>query len=89
MMKQLTGVKKAVGEYKRFNSNGYYSPEYGYIMLDKESGEIWTDYFYSIGHNSWKEYHSDSIVNLGFMMQEQGIEINIKNVKEFAGKLVY
>lgn len=84
---KIKGLKKAVGDYHRFNSGGYYSPEYGILMYDKESGEIWTDQFYSLGHNSWIEYHGDSIVYLGKMMGERGLEVNMKNVKEFIGGL--
>lgn len=52
-------------------------------MFDKEDGEIWTDEFYSLGHNEWKEYHSDTIVDIGKMMSDQEIKINMKNVKDF------
>ena len=84
----VTGVKKAVGDFKRFNRGGDYSPEYGFLMLDRETGEVWTDYFYNLGHNNWKEYEKSSIINLGAMMQEQKIEINMKNVKDFAKGLL-
>ena len=80
---KIKGQKQAVGDYKRANGEGANSPRYGYLMFDREDGEIWTDEFYSLGQNEWKEYHSDTIVNLGSMMAEQGIEINMKNVKEF------
>ena len=80
---KITGLKKAIGEFKRANAGGYYSPRYGLLMFDKTSGELWTDEFYSIGHNSWKEYHSEYIVNLGAMMAENGIEVNMQNVKSF------
>lgn len=52
-------------------------------MFDKEDGEIWTDEFYSLGHNEWKEYHSDTIIDIGKMMSDQEIKINMKNVKDF------
>ena len=80
---KIKGLKKAIGDYKRANEEGYHSPRYGYLMFDKEDGEIWTDGFYSLGHNEWKEYHSDTIVDLGQMMSEQELEINMKTVKEF------
>lgn len=47
---KIKGLKTAVGDYKRANKEGYYSPRYGYLMFDRESGEIWTDEFYSLGH---------------------------------------
>ena len=80
---KIKGLKKAIGDYKRANEEGYYSPRHGYLMFDKEDGEIWTDEFYSLGHNEWKEYHSDTIVDIGKMMSDQEIKINMKNVKDF------
>ena len=80
---KIKGLKKAIGDYKLANEEGYHSPRYGYLMFDKEDGEIWTDEFYSLGHNEWKEYHSDTIVDIGKMMSDQEIKINMKNVKDF------
>lgn len=82
-MENITGLKKAVGDYQRANAEGQNSPRYGYLMFDKEDGSLWTDEFYSLGHNEWKEYHSDTIINLGRMMEREGIEINMENVREF------
>lgn len=83
---KITGLKNAIGDYKRANEGGAYSNKYGYLMFDTSDGEIWTDEFYSVGQNEWKEYHSDSIINLGKMMNEHNIEINMKNTKEFIVK---
>jgi hypothetical protein len=80
---KIKGLKKAVGAYKRANEGGYYSPYYGRLMYDKSNGTLWTDEFYSLGHNSWVEYNSDSIVNLGAMMADEEIAVNMENVKEF------
>lgn len=80
---KIKGLKSAVGDYKSANKEGYYSSRYGRLMFDRGSGEIWTDEFYSLSHNDWKEYHSDTIVNLGQIMAERGLEINMRNVKEF------
>ena len=82
-MMKIKGLKKAVGDYQRANSEGFYSPRYGYIMYDSEDGQLWTDEFYSLGHNEWKEYHSDTIVNLGAMMAEREIPVNMANVRQF------
>lgn len=46
---KLKGLKKAVGDYQRANSEGDFSPWYGYLMFDKADGSIWTDTFYSLG----------------------------------------
>lgn len=80
---KIKGFKAAVGDYKRANKKGQYSPEYGCLMFDKENGKIWTDEFYDLGHNAYKVYDSDTIINLGKIMSEQGMEINMKTVKEF------
>lgn len=80
---KIKGLKKAVGEYKRFNAGGTYSPEYGVLMYDKSDRILWTDYFFSIGHNSWKVYHSDTVVNLGRMMAKQDIHVSMESVKNF------
>lgn len=84
--KNIKGLKKAVGDYQRVNAGGCYSPRYGYLMYDKEDGSLWTDEFYSLGRNSWKEYYSKTIVNIGSMMVKRGIDINMKNVKDFIEK---
>lgn len=84
---ELTGLKKAVGEYKKYNKGGAYSSEYAYLMLDKATGEVWTDYFCSLGHNDWKEYHDSNIINLGAKMAERGIDVTMENVKKFVSNM--
>lgn len=85
---KIKGIKKAVGEYKRANAGGYYSPRYGRLMLDRETGEVWTDEFYSLGHNEWKRYHSNAVVNLGNYIGNDDKDINMVTVREYAEKLV-
>lgn len=80
---KLKKLKKAVRDYRKFNQGGIFSPEYGILMFDKSDGELWTDYFYSIGHNEWKVYHSDDIVYLSNMMEERGIDVTAENVEQF------
>lgn len=87
-MKDIKGLKKAVGDFQRANAEGSYSPRYGYLMFDKEDGSLWVDEFYSLGHNEWKKYHSNTIINLGDMMEERGIEVNMKNVKDFIERVI-
>lgn len=82
-MKKIKGLKKAVGDYNRANNGGVYSQNYGYLMYDKDASILWVDEFYSIGHNSWKEYDSKDIVNLGLMMGERNIDVNMQNIKQF------
>ena len=80
---KIKGLKTAIGDYKRANKGGPYSLLYGNLMFDKESGKIWTDELCDLGHNSYVVYATDTIIDLGKMMSELHIEINMKNVKEF------
>lgn len=82
-MLKLQGLNTAIGNYHRANSGGPYSPRYGYLMLDKSTGLIWCDEFYSLGHNERISYHSPDIINLGLIMENQGYEIDRESVKEF------
>ena len=82
-MLKLQGLNKAIGDYHRANSGGPYSPKYGVLMLDKSTGEIWTDEFYDLGHNHFAVYKSDDIINLGLIMENDGYEITRDNIKEY------
>ena len=54
-------------------------------MLDRSTGELWIDEFYSLGHNEWKEYKDDAIINLiKYTESQEDNEINMINVKEWA-----
>ena len=86
---KIKGLKKAIGAYNRINAGGCYSPLYGYLMFDKSTGELWTDEFYSIGHQMWNKYHSADIINLGKEMTFRGIAITMQNVKDFILKEFY
>lgn len=88
---KITGLKKAVEDYRRLNAGGPYDPTYGILMFDTSDGRLWTDEFYSLGHNSYKEYESKTIVNLSRMMLDEMMfvgeyEINMKTVKNFIEK---
>jgi hypothetical protein len=39
----------------------------GYVQVnfDRETKEVWGDYHYSLGCNSWTEYHDLDIINIG------------------------
>ena len=88
MRKVISGIKKAVGSYQRLNAGGYCSPHYGVMMLDRGTGEVWTDEFYSIGHNSWKEYRDRNIMNLSSYMNMRNIPVNMANVRTVAESLL-
>lgn len=85
---KITGIKKAVGTFRRANEDGYFSPSYGKLMLDRSTGEVWTDTFYSLGRNEWKEYHDPAIINLGEIITcAYEKAVNMQTVKETAEKL--
>lgn len=83
---KIKGLKKAIGDFNRANADGMYSPHYGVLMFNKSTGEIWCDKFYDIGHNSWKEYHDENIINISYMMCEVAdgeVKFTTEAVKEF------
>lgn len=82
-MLKLKGLNKAIGDYHRANSGSPYSARHGHLMLNKSTGEIWTDEFYGSNLNNWKEYHSKDIINLGLCMLDDGYEITRDAVKDF------
>jgi hypothetical protein len=79
---KITGVKRAVGRYREYNGDGYLSPWYGVMMLDRSTGEVWTDSFYSLGHNEWKEYHDPAIITL--FSSASPDEVTMRRVKAVA-----
>lgn len=82
-MLKLKGLKKAVGEYKRYNDPvACWRAD---LMLDTATGELWTDAFYGINY-SWNEYHDKDIVNLSSLMKENGDYISMQTVKTFCQK---
>ena len=84
---KIHNLKKAIGDYKRFNEGGAYNPRYGLLMYEKSSGHLWTDEFCDLGHNAYIVYDDDGdVVNLGLLMKEKDIEVNMKNTKEFIEK---
>ncbi len=83
---KLKGLKKAIGDYKRANSGGAYSPRYGRLMLDKSTGEIWCDEFYDLGHSWYTQYKSPDIINLGREMGDRNITPTMQTVKAFCAE---
>lgn len=59
---RMVGLRKAAGETK--DLTGYYSGHYVQISYDHDDGEILTNYHYSLGQNSWSQYHSPSIITI-------------------------
>lgn len=80
---RIHGLKAAVGEYLRVNAEGCYSANYGYLMYDMESGELWVDEYYSVGRTSRKVYKSPAIINVGEMMIDRGMDVSMRRVRDF------
>lgn len=72
---KIKGLKKISRETKTVNLNNG-----GYLQLNYniKTGEAWTDYFVSLGSNSWKEYHDTDIINCGNI----AIPMTMQAVKE-------
>lgn len=78
---KITGIKKAIGEYKLWLSQDWRHT--ANIMLDKSTGEVWADCF--LDCNSWKEYHSDDIISLSSYIRERTEEIfTMKILRKYA-----
>lgn len=58
---KMVGLKKASGETKDY---GDFSGSYVEIFYDRRTGEIWTRYQYSIGHNWETKYHNSDIIKV-------------------------
>lgn len=59
----MKGLRKASGETK--NLGGYYSGQYVELFYDRSTGEVWTVFQYSLGQNTWTEYHDKNAVKIG------------------------
>lgn len=75
---KIKGLKKIAGESKKLT--GFYSPEYLQLNYNTNTGEAWTDYYYSIGHNSWTEYNEPDIITCGIITEP-------KTQKEISGMI--
>ena len=82
---KVKGIKKAVGEYKDWIKRDMRN--YATIMLDAKTGEVWTDCFVSV--TNWKEYSSQTVVNLTSLMREYGgLPVSMQNVRAMANKVL-
>lgn len=79
----IKGIKKAIGDYNRFNEGGAYSPRYGILMFDEETGELWTDEHYDLGHGSWTDYEKETIINIGKEVTREFGSVTMANVKNY------
>ena len=71
---KMTGLRKVAGQSKWLR--GYYNPNYLQLNYDRSTGEVWADEHYSLGHNSWTQYHdSDTITVCNICTQQTMQEI--------------
>lgn len=87
-MSEIKGLHEAIERYNEVNSGGGYDPWYGRLMYDKSTGEVWTDEFYDLGHNQFKKYYNDDIINLGFLITDDGLDITEVNVKKYIREIM-
>lgn len=78
---KITGVKKAVGTYKRANSGGPYHDNYGVIRVDRNTGEVWCDEYAS--SNSWTVYNDKAIADVCTYPKP----VNMENVRTTAERM--
>lgn len=88
MKLKIKGLKKIAGETKSLR--GYYSGFYLQLNYNIETSEVWTDFLYSLGHNSWMQYHDRNIIticNLTSPMTTNEIRKIIEEEVEFIKQL--
>lgn len=58
---KMVGIKAAAAE-----TNGLSPYDHGYVQIsyDTKTGEILTNYHYSIGQNSWTQYNDPDVITV-------------------------
>ena len=59
--RKISGLKKASGATQNY---GHFSGHYVEIFYDRSTGEGWTNEQYSLGQNTWTEYHDKDICKI-------------------------
>ena len=57
----IKGLKKTSGMTRDF---GPYSGHYIEIFFDRKTCEVWGVWQYSLGHNTWTEYHDPNVIKI-------------------------
>lgn len=66
MKKVNTHGLKMVGLKMASGNTGCTTPNaYDELFYNRSTGEVWTVFQCSIGHNSWTVYHDPSIIKIG------------------------
>lgn len=58
---KISGLKKTSGDTYNY---GDFSDKYTEIFYDTKTGEVWSIFQCSLGHNSWTEYHEKTIIKI-------------------------
>lgn len=58
---KMHGLKAASGYTEDY---GYYSGHYVQISYDRNTGDVLANYYYSLGQNSWTQYHDPAIITV-------------------------
>ena len=58
---KIKGLRKVSGDTKNY---GFYSGKYVEIFYNRDTGELWSVYQFSLGQNSWTEYHDNAIIKV-------------------------
>ena len=58
---KMTGLKAASGSTQNY---GVFSPSYDELFYNRSTGEVWTVFQHSIGHNSWTVYHDANVLKI-------------------------
>lgn len=60
---KMTGLKALSGKTK--DLQGYYSGSYVEVCYDRSTGKAWGVYHYSLGQNTWTQYHDPAVIKCG------------------------
>lgn len=82
---KITGAKEALREFKEWlRCDWRHSAN---IMLDKSTGEVWTDYF--LDCNQYKIYHSESIISLShFITMRTREPLTVEMLEKYASIVI-
>lgn len=78
---KITGVKKAVGTFKRANEGGFYRSTMGVLMVDCSTGYVWCDEFSD--RFSYIAYDDENIARINL----EGEPATMQNVKAIAERM--
>lgn len=79
---KITGLKRAVGDYKRYFDVSKRSCFYAFLMFDTSTGALWCDSFCDITRKSRRKYKNPAIIDLGKVMDSHNIDMETLSMKQ-------